>query len=122
MVQPSFFEEFMAMGIKQWIHMNLKRGTRFGRDVSIWDLLFGDTCWYLWLYCNVVIFETPGAETWSMMLKVREWTTLALAAIGLAGPNSSVSSGSGHGLIRWTPPPKGGPIADPLDPERPGLW
>ncbi|KAK8665915.1 hypothetical protein V6N13_006072 [Hibiscus sabdariffa] len=58
LVQPSLFAEFMNMGTKQWIRMNLNKGARFGHGNSNWDLLFGGTCWYLWLYRNVMIFDS----------------------------------------------------------------
>ncbi|KAK8713194.1 hypothetical protein V6N13_148416 [Hibiscus sabdariffa] len=34
-----------------WMHL------RFGRDPRGWDLIFGATCWYLWLYRNGVSLD-----------------------------------------------------------------
>ncbi|KAK8644420.1 hypothetical protein V6N13_123727 [Hibiscus sabdariffa] len=61
--QPSLSMEFMDVEIKQWVRENLKKGVKYGRDSRNWDIMFGGTCWFLWLYQNAFIFETPGAKT-----------------------------------------------------------
>ncbi|KAK9033955.1 hypothetical protein V6N11_050134 [Hibiscus sabdariffa] len=90
----------------------------FGRDSRLWDLIFGATCWYLWLYRNGLVYSTDGTETWSVLAKVRGWykehaaslllsngRAPAVVATGLSG------SGSYHsmrrGLTHWCPSSEG---------------
>ncbi|KAK8663319.1 hypothetical protein V6N13_083142 [Hibiscus sabdariffa] len=54
----------------------------------------------------ISVFLTPGAEKWSILLKAREWSVSALTALGTAGSNQIVSSGSGHQMVHWIPPPE----------------
>ncbi|KAK8546218.1 hypothetical protein V6N12_027013 [Hibiscus sabdariffa] len=63
----------MESNIKQWVRDNLLQRLQFGRDPRGWDMIFGATCWYLWLYRNGVVFGLDGIESWSVMAKVRGW-------------------------------------------------
>ncbi|KAK9007707.1 hypothetical protein V6N11_074626 [Hibiscus sabdariffa] len=91
---------------------------RFGRDSRRWDLIFGATCWYLWLYRNGLVYGIDGTETWSVLAKVRGWyeehaaslllsdeRVQAAAATGLSGSVSYHSMR--HDLTYWCPPTEG---------------
>ncbi|KAK8974507.1 hypothetical protein V6N11_034218 [Hibiscus sabdariffa] len=108
----------MSLDIKNWVRVNLMQQLRFGRDSRRWDLIFGSTCWYLWLYQNGKVYGTDGIKTWSVLAKVRGWyeehatglllsnrRVLAAAASGFSGSASYHSMR--HGQTHWCPPPEG---------------
>ncbi|KAK9016991.1 hypothetical protein V6N11_079481 [Hibiscus sabdariffa] len=41
-------------------------------------MIFGGTCWFLWLYRNALIYSTEGVESWSVLSKVRNWNETVL--------------------------------------------
>ncbi|KAL4335893.1 hypothetical protein GQ457_07G010770 [Hibiscus cannabinus] len=103
LVQPSLLSVFMESNIKQWVRDNLLQRLQFGRDPRGWELIFGATCWYLWLYRNGVVFGVDGIESWSIMVKVREWYAGHAAGLQqLASATGSCLIGS-HGVRRAIP-------------------
>ncbi|KAK8506515.1 hypothetical protein V6N12_034242 [Hibiscus sabdariffa] len=99
-----------GLNIKQWVRDNLTKRFRFGRDPRGWDLIFGATCWYLWLYRNGVVFGSDGIDSWSVLAKVREWYVehvAGLQQVSFAAGSDSIGS---HRVVRddhgsWNPLP-----------------
>ncbi|KAK8626914.1 hypothetical protein V6N13_134543 [Hibiscus sabdariffa] len=68
---------------------------RFGRDSRRWDLIFGATCWYLWLYRNGLVYGIDGTETWSVLAKVRGWYEEHAASLLLSDERVQAAAATG---------------------------
>ncbi|KAE8714290.1 hypothetical protein F3Y22_tig00110198pilonHSYRG00127 [Hibiscus syriacus] len=100
--------EFLELGSKDWIRLNLEQPKRFTKVPEGWDILFGSILWSLWLSRNARIFNPESTH----MESVLEHSSRRLQNESYAA-NKTIKNGiSGRKnvngeQIRWTPPPQG---------------
>ncbi|KAK8709057.1 hypothetical protein V6N13_060088 [Hibiscus sabdariffa] len=76
----------MSCDVKLWIKLNLTQPHRFVIDTIAWDLMFGGTCWFIWLHRNELVFNSGNEDSRQSVLdKSRLWLASAVAATGPAG-------------------------------------
>ncbi|KAK8987608.1 hypothetical protein V6N11_027354 [Hibiscus sabdariffa] len=77
--------------------------TEDGRD---WNMIFGGTYWFLWLYVNALIYSTEGVESWSVLSKVRNWYDSVAAHMQCASAGQ-LRSDTVRPAVRWQTPLEG---------------
>ncbi|KAK8693624.1 hypothetical protein V6N13_071199 [Hibiscus sabdariffa] len=78
----------------------IRKGTAFGKDDRDWNMIFGATCWFLWLYRNALIYSTEGVESWSVLSKVRNWYDSVAAHMQCANVGQQQRVDLRH-TVRW---------------------
>ncbi|KAE8692285.1 hypothetical protein F3Y22_tig00110847pilonHSYRG00221 [Hibiscus syriacus] len=104
MIPPTVLNQFMNLGLHEWMIRNLAGSSLFGRGTENWGTLFAYILWRLWLVRNSFIFNKGMIGRGSVVDRSKHLIMLSSCTEGvnssawLAGRNTCAVT------QRWRPP------------------
>ncbi|KAE8711272.1 hypothetical protein F3Y22_tig00110299pilonHSYRG00110 [Hibiscus syriacus] len=107
LIKEEKLEQFLALGIKEWILKKLTSPFYFYKKEEVWVTLFGAILWNLWKQRNQQIFAPEVLERETILECSRPLVMETNRAIDSLGDSKTIEYIQDRSEIRWKPPPPG---------------